>query len=216
MATAKRKADAVANVTAPPAKGRSSSTSGNKKKSVDKRATSSRPQRLSIAAANAPRSLRSSISIPDTSERPVKKVRRTSMNGSATKSASKPVSPERRIKGQSPKEAAVPKEETAPKHNHHRQVNVSIDVPTRAKSEADQDPEGEEDTDGPSYWLMKAEPESRIEKGKDVKFSIDDLQAATTPEGWDGVRNYVGKEGWKSCSALYRLLIDVQHATTCV
>lgn len=34
---------------------------------------------------------------------------------------------------------------------------------------------------------MKAEPESRIEKGKDVKFSIDDLKAATAPEGWDGM-----------------------------
>ncbi|KAJ2470560.1 hypothetical protein GGI02_002845 [Coemansia sp. RSA 2322] len=41
------------------------------------------------------------------------------------------------------------------------------------------------------YWLMKAEPESRIVKGKDVKFSIDDLQAmenSTSP--WDGVRNF--------------------------
>ncbi|EEQ29846.1 hypothetical protein McanMca71_007995 [Microsporum canis] len=40
-----------------------------------------------------------------------------------------------------------------------------------------------------SYWLMKAEPETRLEKGVDVKFSIDDLRAATEPEGWDGVRN---------------------------
>lgn len=37
-----------------------------------------------------------------------------------------------------------------------------------------------------SYWLMKAEPESRIEKGKDVKFSIDDLRVAKEPEPWDG------------------------------
>jgi predicted RNA-binding protein with PUA-like domain len=36
---------------------------------------------------------------------------------------------------------------------------------------------------------MKAEPESRIEKGVDVKFSIDDLHAAEKPEPWDGVRN---------------------------
>lgn len=36
------------------------------------------------------------------------------------------------------------------------------------------------------YWLMKAEPESRIEKGVDVKFSIDDLAAKTESEGWDG------------------------------
>ena len=36
------------------------------------------------------------------------------------------------------------------------------------------------------YWLMKAEPDSRIEKGHDVKFSIDDLAAKTEPEAWDG------------------------------
>ena len=33
---------------------------------------------------------------------------------------------------------------------------------------------------------MKAEPESRLEKGVDVKFSIDDLAARTEPEAWDG------------------------------
>lgn len=33
---------------------------------------------------------------------------------------------------------------------------------------------------------MKAEPESRIEKGHDVKFSIDDLASKNEPEGWDG------------------------------
>lgn len=37
-----------------------------------------------------------------------------------------------------------------------------------------------------SYWLMKAEPESRFEKGVDVKFSIDDLKEAKEPEPWDG------------------------------
>ena len=41
-----------------------------------------------------------------------------------------------------------------------------------------------------SFWLMKAEPLSRMEKGKDVKFSIDDLRAAKEPEGWDG-KTYV-------------------------
>jgi hypothetical protein len=40
---------------------------------------------------------------------------------------------------------------------------------------------------GRSYWLMKAEPESRLEKGVDVKFSIDDLAAAQAPEPWDGM-----------------------------
>lgn len=50
-----------------------------------------------------------------------------------------------------------------------------------------EDEEAEEDDDsGRSYWLMKAEPESRIEKGVDVKFSIDDLRERTKPEPWDG------------------------------
>ncbi len=54
---------------------------------------------------------------------------------------------------------------------------------------ADDTGEGLEDANGPSYWLMKAEPESRIEKGVDVKFSIDDLEAAKTVP-WDGKINY--------------------------
>ena len=40
-----------------------------------------------------------------------------------------------------------------------------------------------------SYWLFKAEPESRIVKGKDVKFSINDLKSIHNSP-WDGVRNY--------------------------
>jgi predicted RNA-binding protein with PUA-like domain len=40
-----------------------------------------------------------------------------------------------------------------------------------------------------NYWLIKAEPLSRIVKGTDVKFSITDLQVLTTTQ-WDGVRNY--------------------------
>lgn len=41
------------------------------------------------------------------------------------------------------------------------------------------------------YWLMKAEPESRIEKGVDVKFSIDDLATRPEPEGWDGQLRFI-------------------------
>ncbi|KAK1156029.1 thymocyte nuclear protein 1-like [Acipenser oxyrinchus oxyrinchus] len=42
-----------------------------------------------------------------------------------------------------------------------------------------------------SYWLMKSEPESRIENGVDVKFGIEDLKAQPEQTGcWDGVRNY--------------------------
>ncbi|KAL2827439.1 PUA-like domain-containing protein [Aspergillus cavernicola] len=54
------------------------------------------------------------------------------------------------------------------------------------------------DDTGPSYWLLKAEPESRMEKGKDVKFSIDDLRDAKEPEPWDGVRNPVARKHMQS------------------
>ena len=65
----------------------------------------------------------------------------------------------------------------------------------KAKSKKEEDAEESEDeagSDGHQFWLMKAEPESRIEKGKDVKFSIDDLKASSSPEPWDGVRNLEG------------------------
>ncbi|KAH8146101.1 uncharacterized protein LAJ45_09791 [Morchella importuna] len=59
--------------------------------------------------------------------------------------------------------------------------------------------ETEEESDGgPSYWLMKAEPETRMEKGKDMKFSIDDLKACKGPAGWDGVRNYSARNNLKA------------------
>ncbi|ERE74444.1 thymocyte nuclear protein 1 [Cricetulus griseus] len=42
-----------------------------------------------------------------------------------------------------------------------------------------------------NYWLMKSEPESRLEKGVDMKFSIEDLKAQPKQTAcWDGVRNY--------------------------
>ncbi|KAF7325756.1 Autophagy-related protein [Mycena kentingensis (nom. inval.)] len=48
------------------------------------------------------------------------------------------------------------------------------------------------DTDATDkYWLLKAEPDSRIVKGKDVKFSVDDFEAAPNKtSAWEGVRNY--------------------------
>jgi hypothetical protein len=36
------------------------------------------------------------------------------------------------------------------------------------------------------YWVMKAEPVTRLENGVDISFSIDDLAAKTEPEPWDG------------------------------
>ncbi|XP_063799863.1 thymocyte nuclear protein 1 isoform X2 [Pseudophryne corroboree] len=40
-------------------------------------------------------------------------------------------------------------------------------------------------------WLLKSEPESRMEKGMDMKFGIEDLKAQPEQTAcWDGVRNY--------------------------
>uniref|UniRef100_A0A2D4FPW3 Thymocyte nuclear protein 1 n=3 Tax=Micrurus TaxID=8634 RepID=A0A2D4FPW3_MICCO len=42
-----------------------------------------------------------------------------------------------------------------------------------------------------THWLMKSEPESRLQKGVDVKFGIEDLKAEPKQKAcWDGVRNY--------------------------
>lgn len=44
---------------------------------------------------------------------------------------------------------------------------------------------------GFSHWLVKSEPESRLENGVDMKFSFDDLQSEPNQTAcWDGVRNY--------------------------
>lgn len=43
------------------------------------------------------------------------------------------------------------------------------------------------------YWLMKAEPNTRLENGIDISFSIDDLASKTVPEPWDGIRNHMAK-----------------------
>ncbi|KAI0309050.1 component of IIS longevity pathway SMK-1-domain-containing protein, partial [Amylostereum chailletii] len=54
-------------------------------------------------------------------------------------------------------------------------------------------------TSAPRYWLMKAEPNSRVEKGKDVKFSVDDFESVKTTQ-WEGVRNHEAKNHMKSMS----------------
>ncbi|KAI6083175.1 DUF55-domain-containing protein [Hypoxylon rubiginosum] len=59
-------------------------------------------------------------------------------------------------------------------------------------------PKCEADGTATSYWLMKAEPESRFERGVDVKFSIDDLASRTEPEPWDGIRNYVARNNLRA------------------
>ncbi|KAG5958638.1 hypothetical protein E4U58_005321 [Claviceps cyperi] len=55
--------------------------------------------------------------------------------------------------------------------------------------------------EGEWYWLMKAEPETRLENGIDVRFSIDDLKAKKEPEGWDGIRAYPARNHMRNMNA---------------
>lgn len=65
--------------------------------------------------------------------------------------------------------------------------STSVEAKEHSEEEGEShDYDDDDDDSGRSYWLMKAEPESRLEKGVDVKFSIDDLRAAQEPEPWDG------------------------------
>ncbi|CAH2320497.1 thymocyte nuclear 1 isoform X1 [Pelobates cultripes] len=42
-----------------------------------------------------------------------------------------------------------------------------------------------------AHWLLKSEPESRMDKGIDMKFGIEDLKSQPNQTAcWDGVRNY--------------------------
>ena len=42
-----------------------------------------------------------------------------------------------------------------------------------------------------NYWLIKSEPETRLENGIDMKFSFEDLKnEPDSTAHWDGVRNY--------------------------
>ncbi|KAL9580456.1 MAG: hypothetical protein Q9212_004489 [Teloschistes hypoglaucus] len=116
--------------------------------------------------------------------RPVVKSKKTA-NPKVTKNASK-----------SPTKVDDPTEAT-----HDRSSSLSgVAIPIKNDKDLaiDDDAAEEDDSDGPSYWLMKAEPYSRIEKGKDVKFSIDDLKNATEPEAWDGVRNPTARNNMRA------------------
>ncbi|KAL8762487.1 MAG: hypothetical protein Q9184_001522 [Pyrenodesmia sp. 2 TL-2023] len=94
----------------------------------------------------------------------------------------------------------VARASTKAAHRHSSSSLSEVAIPVRDKKNGVVKDEASEDdeSDGPSYWLMKAEPDSRFEKGKDVKFSIDDLKDATEPEAWDGVRNAVARNNMRA------------------
>ncbi|BFZ55378.1 hypothetical protein PYCC9005_002418 [Savitreella phatthalungensis] len=73
------------------------------------------------------------------------------------------------------------------RHNLPRQRQASPSDIARIDQKLEQ---SAQKVDQPRRFLMKAEPETRMEKGHDVRFSIDDLKArGEHGEPWDGVRN---------------------------
>ncbi|KAI9014206.1 PUA-like domain-containing protein [Hyaloraphidium curvatum] len=77
---------------------------------------------------------------------------------------------------------------------------VEGDKSAKSKAKPASEPAGEasaSSAEGPRYWLMKAEAETRVHNGHDVKFSIDDLESAGT-SNWDGVRNAQAKNFMKA------------------
>ncbi|CAG7562622.1 unnamed protein product [Fusarium equiseti] len=105
--------------------------------------------------------------------------------------------PAQKVTKSEPKEDAKPnkaaKKEKSNTQSSSRSLSPSPDIPTTNPNAKRHD--------GKWYWLMKAEPETRIENGVDVKFSIDDLKAKTEPEGWDGIRAYAARNNMRQMNA---------------
>ncbi|KAI1385998.1 DUF55-domain-containing protein [Hypoxylon trugodes] len=92
------------------------------------------------------------------------------------------------------KQATTKKEESAEPSKPKAKTKKATQTSAAPKSDTDEAASSSEK----SYWLMKAEPESRFENGIDVKFSIDDLASRTEPEPWDGIRNYVARNNLRA------------------
>ncbi|KAI9203956.1 thymocyte nuclear protein 1-like protein [Polychytrium aggregatum] len=89
-----------------------------------------------------------------------------------------PEQPKRSARKQLPKAAALLAIDTQPA------TEPSVEASTHGSESRD-----DAQSRPTCYWLMKAEPETRLEKGVDVKFGIEDLKAKGRSH-WDGVRNY--------------------------
>lgn len=75
-------------------------------------------------------------------------------------------------------------------------IEVPAEPPTKKRRAEDPTDNKVEDNskteESINYWLMKAEPATRMVNGHDVKFGIDDLKECGESD-WDGVRNHEAK-----------------------
>ncbi|KAF7538211.1 hypothetical protein G7Z17_g12688 [Cylindrodendrum hubeiense] len=161
------------------------------------------PKRRSLRSATrsqaAEPSLRSQVQtegdavIPD-SKSPAKSQKKTAKASTKTAKSTKTASPARPTKQTKPTKRAqrnasdkIAKTEKAVKSNATKSSRGVSEGPDIDSIPA-QNPDAPKH-DGEWYWLMKAEPETRMENGIDVRFSIDDLRAKEKPEGWDARNN---------------------------
>ncbi|KAH6887696.1 thymocyte nuclear protein 1 [Thelonectria olida] len=156
------------------------------------------PKRRSLRSAT--RSHQAASIEPPPAAEPVSKPRRSVKRAAEPETESKKVaeSPSPKVKAtKSAAKKSFSKAETkADKEEKASRLSEDTDVASVPTHNPDA-PRHE----GEWYWLMKAEPETRLENGIDVRFSIDDLRAKTEPEGWDGIRAYAARNHMRNMNA---------------
>ena len=61
--------------------------------------------------------------------------------------------------------------------------------------------------ESPSKWLIKSEPEARLENGVDVSFSFEALRKEPASTAcWDGVRNYSARNHMRAMKVGFRIM----------
>lgn len=135
---------------------------------------------------------------------------------------SKPIAPPKKPKGYKAASSKVSKSATGPKkpaakRGRPPKVTVPTANGTANGHDLDSDPEDQADEpcdqDAPTdlqYWLMKAEPETRMENGVDVSYPIDKLAAATLPEPWDGKLTHQSARSSANCISRCSKLLSSQ------
>lgn len=101
-------------------------------------------------------------------------------------------------KAKPPKRAKKPAKVIEAEAEGENEEDIIQEAKLAKKSNATAKTESTDASSGRQYWLMKAEPESRMERGHDVRFSIDDLAAKTEPEPWDGIRAYPARNNLRA------------------
>ncbi|ANB15890.1 hypothetical protein AWJ20_3534 [Sugiyamaella lignohabitans] len=95
-----------------------------------------------------------------------------------------------------PKTKEVVKNDKSVKRAKKEQTPKTLSTASSTNAKAAPKAAGDE-PDRPRYWLLKAEPETRVVDGHDVKFSIDDLKDMKVSP-WDGVRNYEARNNMRA------------------